>query len=224
MAFLQRVKRGRFLHDLFEASLCGGRAVTSNQQRNFADVGNIFEQVNQPDLADKSGYANQQEVPLRHGFSNRKALDSRRFPENRDRLAGGYRRTGRRLHGTFQPLGLFRPAKLVQQLFTRNASVGRATRYPRERSARSHDGIQQPARCLAGAKFQPVGEKRFNSEMMGQRTKDVFKELPDKNDTFAAANRFDQLFRGFAAQLRLQHVVKILFPKKIESIAADSAK
>ncbi len=31
----------------------------------------------------------------------------------------------------------------------------------------------------------------------------VFQELPDQDDTFAAADRFDQVFDGFAAQLRL---------------------
>ncbi len=81
MALLKSVQRRRFLDDLFEAPLCRRCPGAANQQGDLADVGNIFEQIDKPDLADKSRYADQQEMPIRQVLTHRKTLDSRTFPE-----------------------------------------------------------------------------------------------------------------------------------------------
>ena len=163
-------------------------------------------------------------MPVRQSFTHRQAPGPRRFPEKGDRLSAANCRTSCCLHGVFELRGLLRPAKLAQQLFAGNAAVRRAAGDPREGPARTHDGIQQPAGCPAIAKFQAVGNEGLHSEMMGERPKYVLKQLPDQDDARSAANRFDQFLHGLAAQLRLQHVVKILFAKKIEPIAAHASQ
>src|SRR6266446_7495662 len=79
VALVERIEGRRFLHDLLEAPLRRRYAVAANQQSDLADVGNIFEQINEPHFADESGHANQQKVPLREILANREAFDSRRF-------------------------------------------------------------------------------------------------------------------------------------------------
>ena len=81
MALVKCVEGGRFLDDLFEASQRGSCPVASNQQRDLADVGNIVEQIDKPDLADKSSYANQQQIPRRQVLAHRETFDSRTFSE-----------------------------------------------------------------------------------------------------------------------------------------------
>ncbi len=60
--FLQAIERGRFLDDFLKAALRGSRAIAADQQRDLCDVGNFFQQVHQPDLADEAGDADKQEV------------------------------------------------------------------------------------------------------------------------------------------------------------------
>src|SRR5258707_8858396 len=68
---LQAIERRRVFDDFFEAALRGGGTVAANQQRNFADVRNLLEQVHHPDFADKSGHADQQDV-----FAGQRATDA----------------------------------------------------------------------------------------------------------------------------------------------------
>src|SRR5258707_15619924 len=60
--------------------------------------------------------------------------------------------------------------------------------------------------------------------MVRQRTKNACKELADEDDALAAANGLDQLVGGFAAKLRLQDIVKILYAEEVQGVAADAAK
>src|SRR6266849_10850451 len=81
VALVEGIEGRRFLHDLLEAPLRWCCAVAANQQGDLADVGNIFEQINEPHLADESGHANQQNAPVREILANREAFDSRHFPK-----------------------------------------------------------------------------------------------------------------------------------------------
>ena len=76
VAFLQAIESRRLFNDFFETALRGGCAIAANQQRDFADVGDIFKQIDEPDFADKSGHADQQEVPIRERFADGEALDA----------------------------------------------------------------------------------------------------------------------------------------------------
>ena len=60
--------------------------------------------------------------------------------------------------------------------------------------------------------------------MMGQRAKDVFEQLPHQYDAFSFADRCDNFFHGFTAQLRLQNIMEILFAQQIKPIAADASE
>src|SRR6266481_2474035 len=59
---VKRVERGRFLDDFLEAPLGGRCAVAANQKGDLANVGNIFEQIDQPDFADESSHTDQQNM------------------------------------------------------------------------------------------------------------------------------------------------------------------
>ncbi len=114
MAILKRIERGRFLDDFLETAPRGGGAVAANQKRDLADIGNIFEEIDKPDLADEPRDAYQHEVPVRQILAHRETLDPRRFPKESDRLARRNVRARGCLYGAFEPLRLLRPAKLSQ--------------------------------------------------------------------------------------------------------------
>ena len=59
---VQGVEGRRLLHNFLEAALRGRGAVAPDEQRDFADVGNFFQQVHQPDFADEAGHADQHDV------------------------------------------------------------------------------------------------------------------------------------------------------------------
>src|SRR5260370_1428102 len=158
MPILERVEGRRFLDNLFEAPLRRRWGVAANQQRDLADVGNIFEQIDKPHLADKSRYADQHEVPVRQALTHGEPLHSRSLSEERDWLASRSSGTSRRLHRAFELLGFFRPAKLRQKFLTRDTAVRVAAGDPCQRSAWTHDGIEQPPGRFSVAKFQT--EKR----------------------------------------------------------------
>src|SRR5260370_40022166 len=89
MALMEGIESRRILDDLFEAPQRGCGAVAANQQRDLADVGNVFEQIDKPDLADESRYADEKQMPIRQVLTHRETIDSRRLSEERHRLAGG---------------------------------------------------------------------------------------------------------------------------------------
>lgn len=60
--------------------------------------------------------------------------------------------------------------------------------------------------------------------MLRQRPQNVVQQLPDKYNSFPTLNRPEKLFNSLFAQLRLQYVVKILFPKQIEPVSADASQ
>jgi len=224
VSLVQRVKCGRLFHNFLEAALRRSGTVAANQERDLADVRNIFKQVYQPDLADEPSCSNEQEVSVRQRFADQKALHLRCIPESSNGLGFGRNRTSRGLHGVIKLLRLLRPAELAEQSLARNTSVSGAARNPGERPARANDGIHQSSGGLAVSKFQAVGNERVDPKMIGQRAKNAFKELPDKNDSLTAANRFDQFLDGLAAQLRLQNVEEVFLAEEIQSIAADAAE
>src|SRR4029077_16142210 len=110
--------------------------------RDFANVGNILEQVNEPNLSDKPGDTYEQEMTIRQIFTHRKTLDSRRFSKECDGLAGGRRGPGRGLHRRLQLLWPRRPPKAAHKLLARNPSVRVAAGNPRQGPARTHNGIE----------------------------------------------------------------------------------
>src|SRR3989442_10984501 len=110
MALVEDIESRRFLDDLFEAAERRGGAVAANQQRDFADVGNIFEQVDKPDLADESRYADEKQMSVREIFAYRQAVDLRSFPEECNGFAQGNGWQGGRLQRVFKMTRLLRPA------------------------------------------------------------------------------------------------------------------
>ena len=166
MPVVKRVERGGFLDDLFKAPHSGRCAVAANQQRNLADVGNVFEQIRQPDLTDESGHSDQQKMPVRQVLADRKFFDSRSFPEQCDRFTCRNRLSRGRLYCSAKLLGFLCPTQLAQKSFTGDPAVRPPTGNPCERPARTHDGIEQPPRGFAVTKFQAVGNKRIHSEMV----------------------------------------------------------
>ena len=60
--------------------------------------------------------------------------------------------------------------------------------------------------------------------MMCQRAKNVFEQLPDQYDMSSFARRSDDLFHGPLPQLRLQHVVEILFAEQVQAVAAHASE
>ena len=120
--------------------------------------------------------------------------------------------------------GLLCPAKLGKKFLARDAAVGFAAGDPRQRSARAHDGIEEPPGGLAIAKFQAIRDERVDAEMVRQWTKNVFQKLANQDDAFTVPDRIDQLLGGLAPQLRLQHIVEVLLAQEIQAIAADSAE
>ena len=163
-------------------------------------------------------------MPIRETLADRETVDTRSFTEECNRLALRNGWPGGGLQRAFKTLGLLRPAKLVQKFFAGDMAVGLATGDPRQRSARAHNGIEEPAGGFAIAKFQAIRDEKIHAKMVRQWTKDVFQELANQDDAFAVANRFDQLLSSLAAQLRLQDIVKVLFAEEVEAIAADAPK
>src|SRR5260370_38815328 len=77
MALMERIERGRILDNLFEAAQSRRCAVAANQQKDLPDVGNICEQISNPDLADESRYTEANQRPIGQVLTNRQTLDSR---------------------------------------------------------------------------------------------------------------------------------------------------
>ena len=65
MALVDDIECRRFFDNFFEAAERGRRAVAANQQSDFANVGNILEQVDEPDFADKPRYTDEEQMPVR---------------------------------------------------------------------------------------------------------------------------------------------------------------
>src|SRR2546430_12955270 len=163
-------------------------------------------------------------MPVRQIFAYRKTVDPRSCPKERNGLAqrNGWPCGG--LQCVFKMPGLLCPAKLGKKFLARDAAVGFAAGDPRQRSARAHDGIEEPPGGLAIAKFQAIRDERVDAEMVRQWTKNVFQKLANQDEAFTVPDRIDQLLGGLAPQLRLQHIVEVLLTQKIQAIAADSAE
>ncbi len=222
MPLLQRVERRRLLDDFFKAALRGSGAIATDEQRDFADARDVFKQIDQPHFANEAGDAHQQNVAVRQRFANGKTLDAGNIAMRGHRTSGRRWRARRRLRGCNQ-IGVL-PAKPGQQLLAGQAAVRRAAGNPRQRSTRAHDRREQPPRGVAVAKFQAIGDKRGDAEVVGKRAQHVVEELTDQHNFFAGAQDPKEFFDGFAAQLRLEHVLKILFPQQVEAVLADAAQ
>src|SRR5260370_12081123 len=81
MGIMERIEGGRILDNLFEAAQSRRCAVAANQQSDLPDVGNIFEQIDKPDLADESRYTDEKQMPIGQVLTNRETLDSRSMSE-----------------------------------------------------------------------------------------------------------------------------------------------
>ncbi len=224
MTIVEFIEGGRLFGNFLKTPQRRGCPIPPDQQGNPGDVWNIFEQIEEPDLADETSHANEQDVPTSQRFTNGKATGPRLFPEGRDGFA--VRRRGARggLHGGFEPLRGVPPAKLRKKFFLRDAVVGRPAGQPRKGTPRAHDGIEEPSSRIPVTKFQTVGDERFHAKVFRKRPQNMFQGLPDENNAFAAANSVNQFFGGFPAELRLQNVVKIFFTKQIKAVAAGPAK
>ncbi len=75
--FMQGIERRGFLDNLFKAALRRSCAVTPDQQRDLADIGNLLQQVHKPDFPDEAGHANQKQVLSGKRFTHIQALDTR---------------------------------------------------------------------------------------------------------------------------------------------------
>ena len=60
--------------------------------------------------------------------------------------------------------------------------------------------------------------------MIGERAQHVIKELADQDDLFAIAECGKKLLDCFAAQLRFQHVMEVLFAKQVQPVPANAAQ
>ena len=129
--FVKTVERGGFFDNFFEAALGGRGAVAADQQRDLADVGNVFEEIDEPDFADETGYADEENVFTGQGFADGEAVDAG------DRAQRGYgaARCGNgmrgRLFGGLQFLRRVRPAETLEEFFAGDAAVNSAGGDPR---------------------------------------------------------------------------------------------
>jgi len=155
-------------------------------------LGNIFEQVHEPDLADKSSYADQQEVPIRKVLSHREAFDPRTFPEKRDGPARRNCWTGRRLHRALKLLGLLGPAQPAQKLFARGSGRLRCRwrSTPRARAGARSDRSSVPVALPSrnSRRFEMIDA---TPKWLRQRRSTFSSELPYKDDALAVADSFD---------------------------------
>src|SRR4029077_8822509 len=204
--------------------LARGGAITANQQSDLADTRDIFQEIDEPDFPDEAGHADQQDVAIRERFPHGKALDARDIPERRHRPARYNRGMRAGLQRRLQPLWSLGPAQLAEKFFFGDTAVERTPRNPRERAARSHDGLQQAAGGMTVAKFHTIGDKRLNTEVICQWTKNMVEELAYQDQPLAFARGFDEFLGCFGPQRRLQHVVEILFTQQVEAILTDPAQ
>jgi hypothetical protein len=135
MNFLQAIERGRFLDNFFETALSGGGTVAADEQRDFCDIGNFFEQVHEPDLADETGDADEHEVLAGEGIADGQVRNLRSAVQAFDRGSRGKLRAEGRLYGPVEELRDPFPSELRQEFFFCDAAVGGAAGQPGERAA-----------------------------------------------------------------------------------------
>ena len=143
--FLEGVEDRRLFDDFFEAPPRGGGALAADQQGDLADLRDVFQEIDQPDLADEAGDADEQDVLCRRASRARAAPERagrcRRAPPGAARRGSGAPRAERGA-GRVRSTGA---AELAQQCRLR-----RCGRSPSRWRARRADRAAGPPDRAAG--------------------------------------------------------------------------
>ena len=81
-----------------------------------------------------------------------------------------------------------------------------------------------PTCGMAISKFQTIGDKRIDAEVLGQWTHNMVERLTHQHNPLASAHRIQQLFGSLFANLWLEDVMEIFFAQQIQTVQADTTQ
>src|SRR5262249_22264674 len=82
----------------------------------------------------------------------------------------------------------------------------------------------QTARSEAVAKFQPIAENTFDTEIAGERTHDVLQTLAHEDNLAISSHPFFESCDAGRFQLRFQNILEVFLAKEVKAILADAAQ
>ena len=114
--------------------------------------------------------------------------------------------------------------EIPRPLFCRTTAVRARMPTTREYAAWPNNGVQQTPRGNAIAKFQPVRDQPFHTQVPRQWTHNMVNTLAHQNHFGSGFDHCFQCAHTSRPELRFQFVLEFFFAKQIEAVTADPAQ